>query len=1141
MPTDVIIDPSSGQIYWNDGTGTPQSISLGGNAIDQVTFNGYAASFSPGSSPGAASPLVRINDSALGTLVPGTTGNELGSATLRWAFYGTSSSFSTNSSALGTNSTSLTSGTVLVNGGIGISGNASIGQSLNFFGNTDSRYFVAFRAPSGLASTTLYTLPSAYPGVSGYVLASDTSGNLSWAVSSGSGGGNTAQNVVINFSNGATIVNHPILFTPAQSSSSGAAVSADASLSFNSSTNILSVSGLAITSGTNSTTISTGALIVQGGLAVTGQINAASVVIAGNAVVNGNLQFKGVGTFGDATTDTITSLARYASDLLPSVDNTYDLGNVALGWRHFKVTGIGTLGTVYVTDTTQTTSTTTGALIVSGGAGIAGTIRAGGTLSSIGASIFGILYTNNIQIGQGGNNINFLDQAGNTLGNFNTSNGWFRSAQTTQSISTTTGALVSSGGLGIAGNAFIGNTTTITNTTNSTTATSGSLVAYGGAGIAQSLSVGGRIQIFNGANYTAIRSSASGNTVYVLPATTPATGTSILQSDVVGNLSWVAAATGSGSPAGNNTELQFNNSGTYGGATGITYQSTTYLVSIASTADQRAVTTVGLRLVNNATVSVAGVQQRFSPALEIAGKTITTPNIENFNRFVTDVVGTINSYGAQQQWKYSLDTGTPSYSNPIFVIHSQKGVGIGRSSITFQSFFLANASQTTELTYILPVAYPGTGTSFLSSDTSGNLSWAASGGGSPDGSNTWIQYNNSGAFGATSQFTWVPGIGLSIGLSTASGSTSGGSLTVAGSTGIGGSLIVAGQAQFGGTLDYVSPNTIAFFTGNVNSYSQVLNHNHNPGASASSDFIVSNDASTDTATYGDFGINSSGWAATTSPFNTANATYLISANSDLVLGTVTANPIRFGVGSGVTDLIHITGSGIAVSVNSNLDVRSGRSLRLFNVGNSAFSAIQAGSVASPYTMILPTALPATGSSIMVSDSTGNMAFAPITGLGISVLASATGITISHQAPFMVYFCAGYTPNNTGADSFVFTAPWSTTDGISSLSYDIRRVQMRVETSSSGTSTIKLEKYAFNVGTGISAFSTSSVGSTANILAQDLNIAGAAIAETFVTSASIGFSTGFGTCVSGDKFRLNFTALNATHANFTISALIDTIS
>jgi hypothetical protein len=41
--------------------------------------------------------------------------------------------------------------------------------------------YVAFKASDSLAGNTPYVLPTAYPGVSGYSLTSDTSGNLSWA------------------------------------------------------------------------------------------------------------------------------------------------------------------------------------------------------------------------------------------------------------------------------------------------------------------------------------------------------------------------------------------------------------------------------------------------------------------------------------------------------------------------------------------------------------------------------------------------------------------------------------------------------------------------------------------------------------------------------------------------------------------------------------------------------------------------------------------------------------------------------------------------------------------------------------------------------------------------------------------------
>lgn len=46
--------------------------------------------------------------------------------------------------------------------------------------------YVAFKAPDNLATNNSYVLPSAYPGVSGYALTADTSGNLSWTDVGGS-------------------------------------------------------------------------------------------------------------------------------------------------------------------------------------------------------------------------------------------------------------------------------------------------------------------------------------------------------------------------------------------------------------------------------------------------------------------------------------------------------------------------------------------------------------------------------------------------------------------------------------------------------------------------------------------------------------------------------------------------------------------------------------------------------------------------------------------------------------------------------------------------------------------------------------------------------------------------------------------
>jgi hypothetical protein len=506
-------------------------------------------------------------------------------------------------------------------------------------------------------------------------------------------------------------------------------------------------------------------------------------------------------------------------------------------------------------------------------------------------------------------------------------------------------------------------------------------------------------------------------------------------------------------------------------------------------------------------------------------------------------------------------------TNPIHKFNVKGALAIG-STTTSNYTVLRFPSSGSGQTYVLPSAYPaGTGTSYLSASTTGDMAWVAAPSGSGSGTTSLNVNVTQGTTNAihrivfTPTLTTVAGAGLSIdpmlsynpstdifstsGLavtaSTSAGSTSTGALTVIGGVGIGGSLWVGGPASIGGTLDYATTNMIANFTGNANGYTQVIVHNHNSGASASTDLIVSNDSATDSTFYGDFGMNSSGWATTTQGLATANAVYLAAASGDLALGTFTANALRVTIGSSSVDTVYINNAGTAISINANTDVRFGKATRYLNSANTFFTALQAGSVAANNTLTLPISNPGSGTSILVSDSTGAMAFVPLVGLGVSSFASNNAVTITHLEPFMITFCSGYTPTATGADSVVFRFPENVSDGSSSISYNIRRVQMRVETLSSGTSTITLEKYGWNAGVGTGAFSTSSTGSTTNVMLRPLNIGGVGMGETFVTSASIGFSANGTSFVSGDKLRVNFTTLNATHANFTITALVDTVS
>lgn len=141
MPVDVIIDPSSGQIYWNDnaGSGSTQSIAISGNASDSINIVGYSNFYSAGGGGIGTNILATFNDSATATLVPGTNGYDLGSSSLRWDIYGTNLDLSgTLTLSSSTASTSTTTGALVVTGGVGVGGSINVGGVSKFTSSTAS-------------------------------------------------------------------------------------------------------------------------------------------------------------------------------------------------------------------------------------------------------------------------------------------------------------------------------------------------------------------------------------------------------------------------------------------------------------------------------------------------------------------------------------------------------------------------------------------------------------------------------------------------------------------------------------------------------------------------------------------------------------------------------------------------------------------------------------------------------------------------------------------------------------------------------------------------------------------------------------------------------------------------------------------
>ena len=206
------------------------------------------------------------------------------------------------------------------------------------------------------------------------------------------------------------------------------------------------------------------------------------------------------------------------------------------------------------------------------------------------------------------------------------------------------------------------------------------------------------------------------------------------------------------------------------------------------------------------------------------------------------------------------------------------------------------------------------------------------------GSNGQVQYNNMGLLGASPNFTFdgtnlvVAGIATAGTVSTTNAQITGGAIsgvaltldsldntpigattpstgaftTVTASVAISGSR--ASGAYSYGTLGYSDTGLFTSYASSVSGYAQEILRNTSAAATASVDYVVSNNLGTATTYYGDFGMNSSGFTGTGS-LNLANAVYVSSTSGDLVLGTTTSNPIHFVVNSGSTDAMIVQASG----------------------------------------------------------------------------------------------------------------------------------------------------------------------------------------------------------------------------------------
>jgi hypothetical protein len=169
--------------------------------------------------------------------------------------------------------------------------------------------------------------------------------------------------------------------------------------------------------------------------------------------------------------------------------------------------------------------------------------------------------------------------------------------------------------------------------------------------------------------------------------------------------------------------------------------------------------------------------------------------------------------------------------------------------------------------------------------------------------------------------------GVSAGTTVAAGTAVTAGTSVTATTSVTGATVIANKAiaptattgaYSYGTLSYTDTNIFESSQTSVDSYAQKILQNTSSGASASADYIVSNNLGTATTYYGNFGMNSSTFSGV-GPFQLPNAVYLFATDSDIVIGTKTAHSLRLVTNDNSADSMTISSNG-SLAFNGNFGV-----------------------------------------------------------------------------------------------------------------------------------------------------------------------------------------------------------------------------
>lgn len=605
--------------------------------------------------------------------------------------------------------------------------------------------------------------------------------------------------------------------------------------------------------------------------------------------------------------------------------------NIDFRVRH----GLAVTNTATVESTLTSVSTETGALVVSGGAGIAkdvyvggiidaaGNITSGGNLEVAGsATILSDTESNDTATGA------LVVSGGVGIGkNLNVDGSQILTGSLTvnsiiESNDTTTGALTVAGGVGIGGNANIGGAVTIQSTVSSTSTQTGALIVDGGVGIGETLYVGEDLYV-GGILYgtvlgsistaTNLFSGTAGQVPYqVSPGITDFYGP--------GTAGQLLVSNGAAAPVYTNTSSIYVGAAELankliGGATGsIPYQSSESITTFLAGG------TTGAMLKYNGTAPIWATTASFT-----GGTANDAAAIAQSLRVYDGGIGVQgNSYFSNNVGVGgSITIAGATTFNDIVTFNGTATYVYSSNSVLTDSLIVLHNNSLTEWTYSDNLDIGIVGDYY---DTQTNSAKSFFFGFAPE--ERYLKFLVNGSEDTPGNFSGDFGdlkLNTILLVSTATSTNSDtGALVVPGGVGIRGNVNLqdTGQLVVGINLAAPLPDAPINTAGDVDSYFQINVQNINAGIYASSDFVLTADTGDDNQGYTNIGIANSNFAYP--DFNITNPldSYAYANGGNWIMAT--SNPgkeFRFWTGGtakpGTVGISTFTNTGtLTVSISS---------------------------------------------------------------------------------------------------------------------------------------------------------------------------------------------------------------------------------